>query len=275
MILAGIVTYNPDVERLIENINSIYDQVYKIAIVDNGSKNIEEIKDVCTRYNAILIQNGMNLGIARALNEICEIAEQLRCDWFLTLDQDSVVQKGLIQCYASYENMDNVAMLTCIIKDRNSDRNEEMIGSFVDVKLCITSGTLCNTNILRSIGGFDDSLFIDLVDLDVCQRLILHNYRIIKVNFYGLLHEMGNAENVLLFNRVITLYNENPQRLYYIARNTVVLLKKYKHMMYMKLLLINLFKVVILEKNKMSRIPTFFMGVWHGIIGRKGKYDVL
>ena len=43
-VYAGIVTYNPKIERLIENINSIYPQVDKVIVYDNGSENIEDIK---------------------------------------------------------------------------------------------------------------------------------------------------------------------------------------------------------------------------------------
>lgn len=36
--LAGIVTFNPNIERLDQNIRAIYPQVSHIYIVDNGSK---------------------------------------------------------------------------------------------------------------------------------------------------------------------------------------------------------------------------------------------
>ena len=43
-ICAGIVLYNPDIERLSDNIDSVISQVEKIYLVDNGSKNINKIE---------------------------------------------------------------------------------------------------------------------------------------------------------------------------------------------------------------------------------------
>ena len=44
MVLAGITLYNPELDRLEENIASIQNQVDRIICVDNGSKNIVEIE---------------------------------------------------------------------------------------------------------------------------------------------------------------------------------------------------------------------------------------
>ena len=48
MTAAGIVLYNPDVERLHENINGIINQVDALILIDNGSDNIKEIEN---KYN--------------------------------------------------------------------------------------------------------------------------------------------------------------------------------------------------------------------------------
>ena len=44
-IIATIVTYNPDIDRLSENIKSVYCQVDEIYIYDNASKNVNQILD--------------------------------------------------------------------------------------------------------------------------------------------------------------------------------------------------------------------------------------
>ena len=43
-ILAGITLYNPNADRLLENIKAVLPQVDKLICIDNGSGNIEEIK---------------------------------------------------------------------------------------------------------------------------------------------------------------------------------------------------------------------------------------
>ena len=40
---AGIVTFNPDIGRLKENIDAILPQVSELVIVDNGSANVDEV----------------------------------------------------------------------------------------------------------------------------------------------------------------------------------------------------------------------------------------
>ena len=42
-IIAGIVTFNPDIDRLVRNVNSIKNQVDQVVLVDNGSNEMEMI----------------------------------------------------------------------------------------------------------------------------------------------------------------------------------------------------------------------------------------
>ena len=43
---ACIITYNPNVERLRKNINSIYEQIDYLFIYDNNSSNLKDFIDV-------------------------------------------------------------------------------------------------------------------------------------------------------------------------------------------------------------------------------------
>ena len=54
IINGGIVTYNPDIEKLKKNISRIAGQVCKLVIADNGSKNIEDIKNLVLMYQCIM-----------------------------------------------------------------------------------------------------------------------------------------------------------------------------------------------------------------------------
>ena len=44
-VLVGIITYNPNINRLIENVEAIIDQCNECVICDNGSGNITDIID--------------------------------------------------------------------------------------------------------------------------------------------------------------------------------------------------------------------------------------
>ena len=68
-VLVGIVTFNPDLGRLKDNINAVLVQVKHILIVDNGSDNFEEVN--CLFSDDItIIKNVKNEGIAKALRQI-------------------------------------------------------------------------------------------------------------------------------------------------------------------------------------------------------------
>ena len=94
IINGGIVTYNPDIEKLKKNISRIAGQVCKLVIADNGSKNIEDIKRLAAAFeNVSVILNYENFGIARALNQIMKWSSNNGGDWTITLDQDSFFNK--------------------------------------------------------------------------------------------------------------------------------------------------------------------------------------
>ena len=242
-IVAGIVLYNPEINRLMENIACIYKQVDKVLLVDNNSNNIEGIKksiNLFIKQNNIsntffkIIYNKKNEGIAYALNEILNYAYDNKYEWFITLDQDSIARDKLIENYKKYINVNKIAMMTCVIRDRNFSEIHFPKNNFEYISRCITSGAFNNTEILKKIGGFDNYLFIDSVDFDICAMIIENGYKIIKINYEGLLHEVGHAIIVRPFLRREFVYNHSPQRVYYIIRNSIILMKKHRSLNNMK-----------------------------------------
>ena len=143
---AGIVLYNPDIQRLEENLKSIFPQVDSVIMVDNGSKNTAEIDGFISLYTnsgVTLVRNIKNEGIAKALNQILDYALQNGVEWFLTLDQDTVSYPGLIECYLKYIDS-SVGQLSCNILDRNIGTIDEVKNyngkETVAIDFCITSG---------------------------------------------------------------------------------------------------------------------------------------
>ena len=60
---AGIVTYNPDMDRLSTNVEAIIKQVDYLTIVDNASDNITDIDEFCASKGVNLIKNNKNMGV--------------------------------------------------------------------------------------------------------------------------------------------------------------------------------------------------------------------
>lgn len=229
--VAGIVTYNPNLIRLKENIIAILPQVDSLLINDNGSANIESISNLLSNYSkVILIKNKSNLGIATALNILCENALKLGATWLLTLDQDSIVSHNLMANYERWRkrlNNEKIASLTCDMKDISGtkvlDGSED---GYID--FCITSGNYIRLKTWQLIGRFDDKLFIDKVDTDYCYRLVQKGFFIYKIPYCGLHHEIGkNVSEHKLFTKTFFVFNHSPFRCYYIIRNQIYFARKY------------------------------------------------
>lgn len=230
-ICAGIVLYNPDINRLKENIEAIIDQVGELLLIDNNSGNIDEILAITKekKSNKIhLVHNDSNKGIAYALNIICSEAEKRHYEWVVTLDQDSVCPSNLVNQFSKHISTSNIALISPFIQDRNMSRKEISKAEVEEINQCITSGSMLSLKDWKAVGGFDESMFIDGVDFDYCIRLRKNGRKIIKVNNVVLLHELGNIEikHFLIWNVIVK--NHAPFRKYYIARNTIYLARKHR-----------------------------------------------
>ena len=267
-ICAGIVTFNPDLARLNENIESIIGQVDRIVIVDNGSSNFEAIEKVCLIKQIDVIRNTENLGIAEALSQIMDWSLMHRYEWTLTLDQDSVSFPSLIELYEKHISLPFVGMLTCLIQDRNFDDKKEIGSGFIEVNSCITSGSLMNMNAYQKTDGFDRRMFIDSVDFEMCIQLRKAGYKIYRINEIGLLHEVGHGKNVSLLGKRYIAYNHSPFRQYYMARNHIYLARKYpdekKLLKEMLREMRSYLLILFYEDQKLQKIKARVKGVWDG-----------
>lgn len=272
-IIAGIVTYNPEIRRLKENIDALFEQVDSLIIVDNASKNIGDIEIICAQIEnkkISIVKNDTNEGIATALAQIMEFASDNSYMWVLTLDQDSIIQTGLLSEYISVANDEqnsDVAMLTCLIRDRNfrDKRNESQDSYLMDVKYCITSAAFTNVAKYNTTKGYDKKFFIDCVDFDICYSLREAGYRILRVNFNGLFHEVGHGENKRFLWKEVVVYHQSPIRIYYFARNVILMHKKHRRnfgllKMTKKLLALQM-RILLYEDDKMKKMKSFFKGL--------------
>lgn len=277
MILAGIITYNPDVEILMENIKQIYHQVDKLLIIDNNSITKEIfIKKINDEFKNIeIIKNEKNVGIAEALNQVIRYSNTNNFEWALTLDQDSQCEENIILKYKNYlnGNLDNsnILLLTPQIEDINMKNKININESSDEVETAITSGSLINIKNSLEIGGFKSELFIDYVDFEFCLRGRLSNYKIIKINNAVLYHRLGEIKVKRLLGLDIIATNHSPLRRYYLFRNKVYIYRKYMGK-YNKWIIKNMFsscKVILIilffEKRKFDNLKHILKGSFEGI----------
>lgn len=270
-ICAGIVTYNPQINLLSSNITAIRSQVDYVVLIDNGSNNARDIDDLKNDGdNIIVVYNNNNEGIAKALNQIGSEAKRLGCDWFLTLDQDSVCQPDIIDHYDSCIKElsdDTIGMLCPRIKLRVLDENEKSITSkYEDVDVAITSGCLVKVKTWEEVSGFWDYLFIDKVDDDFCLSLKDKGWRIVRVNNVSLEHEIGRPTKHHFFT--FSYYTDSyPEfRYYYIARNSVIVYSIHNnhHFDAKKNIFKKMLKIIIGENGKTLKLKALYKGYKDG-----------
>ncbi|MBC3898675.1 glycosyltransferase [Acetobacterium malicum] len=267
-ICAGIVLFNPDIDRLKENITSIVEQVQAIYLQDNGSSNISQIEEYLAKEKKVVLsRNSTNKGIAWALNRICERGLQDGFEWIITLDQDSVCPENMVSGFESY--LKNADMLCPKIVDRNyglldgSERKTEII------KECITSGCLLYLKSWVSINGFDEVMFIDGVDFEFCYRMNKAGMKILRVNGVVLYHEIGSISIRKFLGLKVIVKNHSAFRKYYIAKNIIYMARKRKNF---PLLIKGIFQevklggiVLLYEDDKKAKLGSVIKGIYDGI----------
>ncbi|MCO4528720.1 hypothetical protein Si105_00198 [Streptococcus infantarius subsp. infantarius] len=244
-IAAGIVLYNPeDTDRLDTCVKSILKQVNKLYIYDNSTNQLSYSFPEGVRYNSC----GENKGIAFALNELMKLAASDGFEWLITMDQDSVMPDNVVESYskAIEEAGDNLGIVCpqVIDKRRKYMQIADLEGSEY-VNECITSASCTSIKAWKKIGGFDDWLFIDLVDNEFCKRLIVSGYKILRLNHLVLDQEFGSIQpkgkfsqkfwislSKMLKNENIAKFsykkNVSPMRVYYTCRNIIYVNRKLK-----------------------------------------------
>lgn len=227
MRLAGVVVlYNPD-DTVGDNIDSYVNQLDILYVVDNSEKkNRCLINRLIKNHKISYIDNHGNKGIARALNIGAMNAIKQKCDFLLTMDQDSRASENMMEKlvdYISQHDVEKLGIVSAYHKQPN-EKNCYHLKEFESLTVVMTSGNLLNLNAYRKTGKFLEKLFIDMVDYEYCLRLNMKGYKIIRVNSAILYHEEGEnwSENGL--TKVI----HSPVRTYYYVRNYLYVRKRYK-----------------------------------------------
>ncbi len=243
-ISAGIVLFNPEDEiRLYRSINSVLSQVERVYIFDNST----ESHNYIFPDSVVFLTEHENKGVSYALNKLMLRAKNDGFDWLITMDQDSILPEQTIVSYEAHISDDPLLAIICpqVIDTRRSymEIKKEPAEEYVD--FCITSASCTNLNAWKNVGGFDEWLFIDLVDNDFCKRIIVSGYKILRINSLVLDQEFGKIipknEKVQSFwnNFAKKVHNMNfaklgykklvsPTRVYYTNRNIIYINRKLK-----------------------------------------------
>lgn len=282
-VAAVIVAYN-DYKALNNCINSLKAQVNYICVVDNSTITEEFYYD---KMSIKYLKNNENVGLGKALNIGIKECLKLDIDWILLLDQDSVLDKNMIdQMLHSYQNTENenIAQIVPLVYDNNTNKylpsliyekfslkkvfNPEY-DTYIDFQ--ITSGSLIRKKIFYKIGLMDELFFIDYIDYDYCFKIRNFNYKILLSKDAVLNHSLGEKSSKI----GIPFIQHSSTRIFYQARNRIIVMKRYgKKIPFFifsesRNLVLKFFKIILLEEEKKTKLKNLFKGIYSGI--RKNK----
>ena len=280
--LAGIIVlYNPGNDT-IENVKSYINFLSHLYIIDNSETPdlhlINSLKNI--GGNISYTAFGNNLGIAKALNEGCNLARLGNYDWVLTMDQDSFFETGVFFDQAFNREYLNTAIIAASYNAIHFNPQKSDRSGFTRVDYVITSGNILNIDAWLVLGGFTEKLFIDEVDNDFCIRAKNKGFNVLMSNEIFLKHRLGDAYNVrhVLTGKSLTLTKHSPLRVYYIFRNNFYLFKKYTFSNLnfvidrVKNLIVMLVKITLYFPDKAIYFKYIFKALKDFAIGRYGKY---
>lgn len=292
-IAAIIVTYNPELNALKQLIRSIMLQVAHVVVIDNGSR--EDLSAFIPGKNRQIILNRLqqNFGIAKAQNIGIGLAKELDADYVLLLDQDSIPADDMVSTLlaAAQDQIKSGIRLACVgprymdgrqnnpppfvkINGFRLERQTcERLDSVVDVDYLIASGSLVPIATLDAVGGMQESLFIDYVDIEWGLRAQYKGYRSFGVCAARMKHDLG--ENPVRFwGRNIPVHS--PLRHYYHFRNAVWLYRQpwlrfnWKVVDAIRLVRKFIFYSLI-TRPQLQHAKMMLLGIFHGLTGKMGK----
>jgi rhamnosyltransferase len=280
-VCAVIVTYNPH-PRFMANVAAINAQTAHSVVVDNGSSSSTQqyLQALEAQHNCTVIRNPQNLGIAAALNLGVRYAMEAEFDWVATFDQDSCVSGEFVsQMLSSYRNAthpEKIAVLAPTYVDRESGipgalvraRNGEILHS-------MASGSMMPASALRIVGAFDESLYMDYVDIEFCLRARRKGMLILQSPAV-LYHSLGRITQHRFFGRGFGTTNHSAARRYYITRNRLRLLMNYAAdwpwaWREIYAMLAEAAKVALIENNKWKKFQAMAAGTADALGGKAGR----
>ncbi|HEX3156113.1 MAG TPA: glycosyltransferase family 2 protein, partial [Candidatus Angelobacter sp.] len=221
---------------------------------------------------------GLNIGIRRALPDE-------NYAWIATFDQDSLVSPGycetMLSAYAFCPFRDEVALIAPrhVLSSKTAAYKPAQDGpTCQEIPVTLQSGSLFSCSVLKHVGLFDESFFIDYVDFDFCLRVRKKGYRIIEATGATLYHRVGTPTTHTFLNNTCMVFNHSPVRRYYTVRNRLRVYARYfmsdpgwiGHDMWSWLK--EIVKLVLFEENRQEKLAYMARGGRDALRGRHGIY---
>lgn len=266
-IVCIVVLYHPDAS-IVENIKRYTGLVNEVILVDNSSVNNDECFSGFDYIKYIPMMD--NTGIAHAINVGIRMSTE---PLILTMDQDSLINKALVDSYIDFLNTLDSEKIGALTPQFNTDRNPTIAKKGTESKLVtMQSGTLFKRSTIEKIGYFNEDLFLDVVDWEYCLRMVKNGLQIIQINKAVLDHKPAITKEWKIGPLKVKYGEADPVRYYYQARNLLWTARKYHSNTMYKTLIIKWLKVILLFENKSEYLKAFHQGIIDAKNNHLGKH---
>lgn len=143
-----LVLYNPQ-NDVLSNINTYIDSLTELYVFDNSLQpNQQLIKNIQNIEKVKYYTQGINLGIAAALNYCIDKCMNSDTDWILTMDQDSFFKNSEIEEIIDFAyNQNSKIALVCPF--HQTYQNETYVNEIEYPLTVMTSGNLIRTDWIK------------------------------------------------------------------------------------------------------------------------------
>jgi len=285
-VCAVITTFRPD-DRFPDRVRIVRGQVGAVVIINDGEcgDNIQKLNHWFEgQSNVFLHHNPRNMGVAASLNAGLSIARSRGCQWVLTLDDDSLVRRDMVQRLINWLQSNPFSKPIGIIGmswvapgDIGKLKLNGEKRTYRELRGIITSGSFFAMETYDCIGPFRDDFYIDFVDIDYCLRARRKGLAVIRLNEAGFLHIIGNSRVVRVMGIGIVVEDQQPFRVYYGYRNSTVLALEHwkREPLYALAIVLNhvrkFFRIILFEKNKTGKLVHAATGIRDGWKRKLGK----
>lgn len=250
-----VVLYNPSMD-VCQNVLTYLPFLEYLVVADNSDKKSEDLVDALRSLDRVVyLDMHGNKGIAAALNKGLAYLGEMNCEYALTMDQDSRFPiEDIEQIKTALEKYCvHYSVLGLNFNQPFTDKTDDI----KDVNCWITSGNFVNLEAFRAVGGFNEDLFIDYVDIEFDYKIRKCGGKIGYLKYYSLIHGIGNPIPIHVLGKTFYSMNHSPVRQYYRYRNSRFLcgtdlgfFGKY----YLKEILVNIPKMLIFEKTDKKKL---------------------
>lgn len=230
---ALVTLYNPS-EKEFNNCRILSQQVDTVILCDNSQESHETVFQ--NEKNIIYITKNENLGLGAAFNVALknDTYDWKDDDLIIFFDQDSQIGEGYIQAlqdeYRKIETLiPNLGCLGPVFYNTSNGRTERprqkknITDETYEVSNTITSSLMMRYGNLKRIDFWNEKVFLDLADWDLCWRMQKAGMVCCMTEKVVLHHSVGNGEKKV---GPIKLRVGQPFREYYQTRDALYLLQE-------------------------------------------------